>query len=61
MSCWATRRVCRSFKKKTQRDLKAVPISGRPIYFAGLNKSDSVGDIAKMVANLEIQSWNKSG
>lgn len=34
---------------ETQRDLKAVPITGRPIYFAGLNESGSVGDIAKMV------------
>jgi hypothetical protein len=36
-------------KEETQKDLKAVLITGRPTYFAGLNESGSVGDIAKMV------------
>jgi hypothetical protein len=41
--------VFAGLKEETQKDLKAVLIRGRPTYFAGLNESGSVGDIAKMV------------
>jgi hypothetical protein len=60
MSCGRTRRVCRVSRKKTEKDLKAARITGRPIHFAGLDESASLGDISKMVRNLEIQFWNKS-
>jgi len=48
MSCWENS-ACLPVLKETQKDLKAVLITGRPTYFAGLNESGSVGDIAKMV------------
>jgi hypothetical protein len=41
MSFWEnSARVCRVCKKKT--DLQAVLITGRPIYFAGLNESPAL-------------------
>jgi hypothetical protein len=49
MSCWENSACLPVLKEETQKDLKAVLITGRPNYFAGLNESGSVGDIAKMV------------
>jgi hypothetical protein len=52
MSCWensACLPVPKEENSERPKDLKAVLITGRPIYFAGLNESGSLGDIAKMV------------
>jgi len=48
-------------KKKPQKDLKAALITGRPIYFVGLNENASVCPYREDGSqNLEIQFWNKS-
>jgi hypothetical protein len=57
---WENSGYLPGLQKETEKDLKAALINRRPIYFAGLNESASLGDISKMVANLEIESWNKS-
>lgn len=61
MTCRENSACLSGLKEENSEKPKGRNNHWRPIYFAGLNENPGVGDIAKMVANLEIQFWNKSG